>query len=105
MTYEDYIVKSIINCIPFNISTVTDVTIIGTTAYNEPNFNLVCSSLQKGNLPNFTDMDSEEKPFEDLTVVSFKNQDGVNYCGVVYDSWALEQDPEVQRVYPIKAGA
>ncbi|MFI5129642.1 MAG: hypothetical protein ACHQFX_06615 [Chitinophagales bacterium] len=97
-SWQKSVITAIISKPSFGIKTVTDLEDLGTWAYNEDNFSKICSQLEKGKFTNVTDL--EENPFEDITVIRFKDDKSNNYFGIVYDSWALEQDPEIMRIYP-----
>jgi hypothetical protein len=42
---------------------------------------------------------TKEKHFDDITVIRFKDGKEDIYYAIIYDSWALEQYPEVMRIY------
>jgi len=101
-TYEKSIIKSIILTSPIKIETVTDIEYLGACPFNEENFNKISGILESGEYSQLPKIENiGEKSFDDITVIRFKDGKGDIYYTIIYDSWALEQDPEVMRIYPL----
>ena len=104
--YEKSIIESIILTSPIKIEKVTDIDDLGTYAFNEENFKKICGVLESGQYSELTMIEkNKEKHFDDITVIRFKDGNEDIYYAIIYDSWALEQYPEVMRIYPFVARA
>ncbi len=99
--YEKSIIESIILTSPIKIETVTDIEDLGMYAFNEEYFNKICGVLESGQYSELPMVEKiKEKHFDDITVIRFKDGNEDIYYAIIYDSWALEQNPEVMRIYP-----
>lgn len=98
--YEKNIIESILLTSPIKIDAVKDIEDLGIYPFTKENFNKVCVLLETGKYSKLLEMQRlKEKPFEDITVILFKDGKGDIYYTIIYDSWALEQFPEVMRIY------
>ncbi len=100
--YEKGIIESIILTSPVKIEIVTDIEDLGMYAFNQENFNKICDVLESGQYSELPMVKKIiEKHFDDITVFRFKDGKGDIYYTMIYDSWMLEQDPEVMKIYPV----
>ena len=84
----------------FNISEVQEIKLIkafeGYGKYEDS----LSKILEQGNYIQIEEVNNPEQEFDDITIISFKDQRGQLYYGLVYDSDELWQDPVVTKIFP-----
>ena len=92
--------ESILANTEFNISDVQEMKFIKTFGFYHENESLLSQILQEGKYQQMENLDNRTKEFDEITVISFKNQERKLFYGLVYDSDELWQDPIVTRIFP-----
>ena len=86
MTYEDYLAKAILSDKTSNITKVNKIDEIKTLFYHAAIYNQAIALMKEGNVEAIKALEPGKKTFEDITIVKFANQHGVQFIASIYDS-------------------
>lgn len=98
--FKDYVIKSILANNQFDITGVYDIETLNSRYFMREEYLEIEKLIKEKNieaLKLLPDNVSGEREYLDIMV--FKDQGGEGYITTVYDSDALEQDPQVIEIY------
>lgn len=100
--FDTYIINSILANNQFGITAVTDIENINTGYFIKEEYGEVEKLIAEKNVHAIKSLRlTDTKADEFLTIMIFKDQRLKEYIVTVYDSNALEQDPQVIEIYPL----
>ncbi|GAB3926242.1 hypothetical protein [Mucilaginibacter myungsuensis] len=104
MEYDEYVVKSILANDQFGITAVTELDSLKVIYFVKEEYTAI-EKLIQANDTEAIKMLSQNGSIgaEYLDLMLFKDQNAKPYLVTVYDSDALEQDPQVIKIYPMIA--
>lgn len=103
MEYNDYVIRSILANNKFGITIVNDLLSQNTLPFVKEDYPIIENLIRSNNdkaIPTYTNSSYQNREY--LEIMSFADQIGKKYIVTVYDSDALEQDPQVIEIYLIK---
>ncbi len=100
MKYNDYVIRGILTNNQFGITAVTDLKSINTLYLVREEFKFIEKLIQSNNIEAIQNFSQNGvKTGEYLDIMSFTDQNGNQFIVAIYDSDALEQDPQVIEIY------
>lgn len=100
MKYDDYVINSILATNRFGITTVNNLQSLNFLNFHREEFPAIEKLVQANDTEAIKNLSkSKPKTGEYLDIMSFSDQNGVLYTVAVYDSDALEQDPQAINTY------
>ncbi|MBS1520595.1 MAG: hypothetical protein JST50_06335 [Bacteroidetes bacterium] len=100
MKYDDYVIRVILANNQFGITTVNDLISIKTLYLVQEEFPFIEKLIQSGDIgaiQNLTQNGIKKDNY--LDIMSFTDQNAKKFIVTIYDSDALEQDPQVIEIY------
>lgn len=103
MKYDDYIIRSILTNNQFGITIVNNLQSINSLYFVREEFPAIEKLIQSNDIKAIQNLSQNRvQTGEYLDIMSFTDQNGTFYVIAVYDSDALEQDPQTIKIYRIK---
>jgi len=100
MEYNDYVVRNVLANNRFGITEVNNVQSINSLYLVREEFPVIEKLLQSHDIKALQNLpENEIRTGEYLDIMSFEDQNSRFYIVVLYDSDALEQDPQVVEIY------
>lgn len=107
--YDDYVIRDILADNQFGITSVNDLKSLNYFYFFREEFSAIEKLIQSNNIKaikgfsqNGVQTSKHSYMREYLDVMAFSDQNDKYYIVAVYDSDALEQDPQVIKIYGIK---
>lgn len=100
--YHNYIVRGILANNQFKINNVQELESIHSRYFLKMEYEAIESLIKEKNVDAINKLrESQRKSDEFLDILTFKDQNQFPYVVTIYDSIALEQDPQVIEIYPL----
>ena len=100
--YNSYVVKSILANNQYNIKEVSNLESIHSRCFIKIEYPHIESLIKEKNIEAIKKLHSNEYEADEyLDIMTFSDQNQSKYIVTVYDSDALEQDPQVIKIYPL----
>jgi hypothetical protein len=103
MDYNDYVIRGILANNRFGITAVNDLRSLNTLYLVREEFPFIKELIQSGDIEAIRSLSQGGlKKDEYLDIMSFTDQNTNQFIVTVYDSDALEQDPQIIEIYNLK---
>ncbi|TAG99926.1 MAG: hypothetical protein EAZ16_14565 [Sphingobacteriales bacterium] len=100
--YDAFIVKNILANNEFAIQVISDLEIIHTRSFVQPEYAEIEKLIKEKNIESIKKFRKDEvRRNEYLDIMTFSDQDKNKYIVTIYDSDELWQDPQVIEIYKL----
>ena len=102
-SFEWYARRSILLCNEFGITAVQQMERIQDMYLNRDNYPMVREAIANAtSIEALKEIPKETvESYEDIKIITFRDQDENLYAATIYDSWELWQDPQVADIFPL----
>jgi len=101
LSYEDFIVNRVFESTSAKITSVTNIEIIRTLPLRDGIYEEITAALPKG-IEHIKSMPNDGNLLQELTLITFNNQDGRRFAAIMYDSYDAFEAPVVVDVFTLK---
>lgn len=102
MNYNDYVIRGILATNQFGITEVCDLESLKTIFLVQEDYDTIENLIREGNIELIKSLpENQARTGQYLDIILFKNQDDKRYIVTIFDSNALEQDPQVIEIYSL----
>ena len=100
--FDTYVIKSILANNQFGITSVTEIRSLNTRYFIKDEYPEIEKLIKSKDIETIKSLPVNKSEMEEyIDVMLFKDQDLKEYIVTVYDSNALEQDPQVIEIYSL----
>jgi hypothetical protein len=99
--YDEYILKAL-KAAPETLGEVDQLVHVKGLPFNQADYAHLLEGLRSGQLPKSTELGEEETFREYVEIYKITAKNGAVYLATFYDSDALEQDPQLMDLIPMK---
>lgn len=100
--FDSYVIDGILANNEYGINAVNNLVSIQSSFFKQEDYSEIEKLIKAGNVEAIKALDNKQSQADEyLEVMTFKDQNQRDYIVTVYDSNALEQDPQVIEIYKL----
>lgn len=101
-TYLTYVIQGILSINKFGIKKVSNLLSLKTICFLQSEYKEIELLIKEGDIEGVKNFrEDQPRTGQYLDIILFIDQDNKQYIVTIFDSEALEQDPQIMEVYPL----